>query len=79
MPPGHLDLLLDQIKIVEQPIGGVCHPAVRVNGQRFPVECLEDFGVMLEALQQAVCAVPGRDPMAGSQGFGMGNQLVEAE
>ena len=38
MPFGHLDLLLDQVKVIEQPFGGRGDAAGRIYGEGRPVE-----------------------------------------
>ena len=74
-----MDLLLDQIKVVEQPICRVRYSAAWIHGQRFAIEEFENLGVVVEALQQAVCSALGGDPMAAGNRLGMRNELIEAE
>ena len=79
MPPGHLNLLFDQVKVVEQPLGGVGDPPGLVGGVGRAIVVSKNLLVLVQPGQQAVGASPGDDLVMRRESFGMARQLFEAE
>ena len=79
MPARHLDLLLDQVKIIEQPLRRRGDPPALVYRQGGMVEGLEDLLVMIQPRQEPVAAPPGRDLVLSSDRLRMPRQLFDAE
>ena len=79
VPARHLDLFLDKIKIIEQPLGGGSDAAARLHRECGAVETSQDRLVLPEPGQQAVGAAGGDDGMRGGERLGMPRQLVEPE
>ena len=61
MPPGHLDLLLDQVEIIEQPLRGGSNSPVRIRGQREVVKGAQTALVGVQPCQERVGCFFGGD------------------
>ena len=79
MPFGQLDLLLDQVKVIEQPFGGRGDAAGRIYGEGRPVEGSEDVLVLPQTAQQPVRTSLGDDRLTGRERLGMARELLDAE
>src|ERR1035438_4250394 len=79
MPPGHLNLLLDQVEVVEKPFGGGSDAPAWINGQARAIESPKDVLVLVQPGQQTVGTLPGDGLMMGRESFGMARQLFDAE
>ncbi len=79
MPPGHLDLLFNQVEIVEEPFGRGSDAPAGIHGQGRAIEGPKALLVLAQAGQQPVGAVPGRDSMVRRKDMGMAPELFDAE
>jgi hypothetical protein len=79
MAARHLDLFLDEVKIIEQPLGGRSNAAVGLNRDGGAIEISKDGLVLSESRQEAVPAFVGDDRMGCGKRLGVPRQLVEAE
>ena len=79
MPPGHLDLLFDQVEVVEQPFGGGSDAPAWIHGEGRAIEGSEDVLVLAQPGQQTVGTLPGDDLVIGGESFGMAGQLFDTE
>ena len=79
MPPGHLDLLFDQVKVIEQPFGGGSDAPALVHGEGRAIEGSQDLLVLIQPGEQPVGAAPGDDLVIRRERLGMARQLFDAE
>jgi hypothetical protein len=79
MPAGHLDLLFDQVKIVEQPFGRVGDAPGLVHGLSRAVVGSQYLFVFTQPREQTVGAPLRYDRVAFGEGFAMLDQLCDAE
>ena len=79
MPAGHLDLLLDQVEIVEQPFGRVGDAPGLVHRLGRAVVGPQYLFILTQPRQQSVRAPPRDDRVVFGQRFGMLDQLFDAE
>ena len=79
MPPGHLDLLLDQVEVVEKPFGGGSDAPAGTDGEGRAIEGSQDVLVVAQLGQQTVGALPGDYLVIGCESFGMPRQLFDTE
>jgi hypothetical protein len=79
MPPGHLNLLLDQIKVIQQPFGGRSDTPALAHGQCGAIESSDEVLVLVQPRQQTVGTLPGDYLVAGCEAFGMARQLFDTE
>ena len=79
VPPGHLDLFLDQIEVVEKPLRGRGYAPAGTYGQGGAMEGSEILLVSVQSRQQPVGAAQRDDPVALRQGAGVARELFDAE
>jgi len=79
MAPGDLDLLLEQIKIVEQPFGGGGNAPARIYRDGRPVERAQHLLVSGQPVEQLIGTMPGPHAVGGREGLGMARELLDAE
>ena len=79
MPAGHLDLLFDQVEIVEQPFGRVGDAPGLVHGLSRAVVGSENLLIFTQPREQSVGAPLRDDRVVFGEGFGVVDQLLEAE
>jgi len=81
MPPGHVNLLLDQIEIVEEPLGrGGDLPRLRlIDGDGGPVEGAETLFVFVQPGEEPGGAAANDGLVPRRQGEGVSRQLFDAK
>jgi hypothetical protein len=79
MPAGHLDLLFDQVEVVEQPFGRVGNAPGLVHGLSRAVVVSEQLFIFTQPREQTVGAPLHYNRVAFGEGFGMLDQLCDAE
>ncbi len=79
MPARQLDLLLDQVKIIEEPLRRGRHASGWINRERRAVEIPQHFLVAVQLREQLVGAASDHDLMLGREGRGMTRELFDAK
>src|SRR5437764_14218876 len=79
MPAGHLNLLLDQVKIIQQPFGGGSNEPCLVYRQSRAVKTSQDLLVFVQSSQQAVGTAPWHELVPRGQDQRMAAQLFHIE
>ena len=79
MPAGHLDLLLDQVEIVEQPFRCVGDRSGFVYGLSRAVVGSQDLFIFTQSREQSVGAPLHYHRVVFGEGFRVLDQLVDAE
>ena len=79
MPPGHLNLLFDQVEVVEKPFGGGSDAPAWIYGQGRAIEGSEYVLVLAQPGQQTVGTLPRDHLVIGCESFGMARQLFDTE
>ena len=79
MPPGHLDLFLNQVKVIDQPFRGRGDAPVLVPGGGRLIECPDDVLIRGQVGQQLIGFQPLLRPVRGCQLACMGGQLFMGE
>ncbi len=79
MPAGHLDLLLNQVEIIEQPLGGVGSAPRLVHRLRRAVVGSQYLFIFTQPCEQLVGTPLRNDRVVFGQGPGMVDQLFKAE
>jgi hypothetical protein len=80
MPPGHADLLFDQIEVVEEPVPGWSDAAVCLDRLREEVaDASQNVFVLSQPRQEEVARVSPAQPVGARQGLAVLLHLVGAE
>ena len=79
MPPGEMDLFLQQVEIIEQPFGGGGDAAGGRDGAGRLIVGAQGQFVLVQAREQAVGMGLRHHPVSGRQGAGMAGELFDAE
>jgi hypothetical protein len=79
MSPGHLNLLLYQVKIIEEPFGRGSDAPVWIHCGSRPVEGPEPQLVFIQLGKQPAGPVLSRDPVIARQDAGVARKLLGAE
>jgi hypothetical protein len=79
MPLRQLDLLLNQIKVVEQPFSRWRNTSVGVDRERFAIEGTEYILISVESGQQPVTPLAIDNLVTRSETSGMAGQLLDGE
>ena len=77
MPPGHLDLLFDQVEVVEKPFGGGSDSPAWNDGEGRAIESCQYVLVLAQPGQQTIGAMPGDYLVIGCESLGMARQLFD--
>jgi hypothetical protein len=79
MPPGHLNLFLNQVKVIDQPFRGRGNAPVLVPGGGRLIESPDDVLIRGEVGQQSIGFQPLLRPVRRGQLACMGSQLFMGE
>jgi hypothetical protein len=78
MAARHLNLLLDKVEVVEQPLCGMGNPSILTHGLRGVVVGPQNLLVLIQSRQQPTRPPMGDDLMIVCQSFGVVDQLFKS-